>query len=475
MVLGVSYNSGDGHSASNSQLGKIQKRLRLAFFATPYPSRIPETDPRQPTRRKPIKAGTVPSSNEPTSSPREPLDNKMEVLLIQPLNITSESTASYRSPGKSGDSNVNLSQSMPIYPSCETVVEVHPERGAEGLAVNQSSRLASLRSTKASSSIASLSTESIAVPLHPILTPSTTVDRADAARKVPSRPSTSHGTPERSVASKWSKSPSRRVLAETPSLFPLNDSFLPRAKPPPPLKIQTKHQRNRSLPASAPIGSPHLPRPNCSKHSEPASFFTVPDATLPPTLPQFLGSTLPSSAHSMSATKSPALPHGLSTSAGRLPSKSENIRLASTSSLTRSSSTVTANSVNTEESQISSKFALQWTWTPPSSWSGPPPTSSQEGEEDKAKRNKPRVLSRKNSASRMKGGKNTSASSPSVRKTVGMDRLAEAGAPEEHSVTENVGREEVVVKMQSFDGDEWTERAMEEVIPKLRTLKSSRF
>jgi hypothetical protein len=53
--------------------------------------------------------------------------------------------------------------------------------------------------------------------------------------------------------------------------------------------------------------------------------------------------------------------------------------------------------------------------------------------------------------------------------------LAEVGTPEKSAVREQ-GRQPgvVVVKMQGFEGNEWQEKHVADIIPQLRALKTSK-
>ncbi|KIJ15065.1 hypothetical protein PAXINDRAFT_99615 [Paxillus involutus ATCC 200175] len=483
MVFGtLTDSSRKGDGKVDSHLVKMQKVFRLGLFAT---SPVRQADKFDPVRVQPSNLNLNPQACEVLSVidiRRHSVDtiNSTNLSFIDPwdTHALSSRVEHWDTPNPR---NAHATRAVTRPPS---PVKVKPERLLEQSAITRSiSHKHPLQSAQAPSKVNSrLITESITAEPHSMSTSSRKPDRAVKRECSRSRLPKSSLPPESggaSVVSRRSRSSSRRAApVEPPSLFPM-DSFLPRAKPPPPLKVPTKHQRSRSI-ASVPASPPPTlrslpPLPQRShqsrKLSEPASFFPVPDMALP--IPP-----VPSLPHPARKSSSPRTPRSQKSNP-QLASSQGSMQASDIPALTRSNTGLTATSAEsaTSESPVTpSQFGPAWTWAPPPSWAGPRPEGAQVTGVNSKGASK---LIRKHSAKgKPNGCKYSNAhlnlSSTSLWRSRSPDP-AEVGTPAEPSVREVRQKSpDVVVKMKGIQGNEWHERAMAEVIPKLRALKTSR-
>lgn len=123
----------------------------------------------------------------------------------------------------------------------------------------------------------------------------------------------------------------------------------------------------------------------------------------------------------------------------------------------------------------------KWTWTPPTSWSGPSSASSTEGG-DSAPRNKKPVFSTATHLRRSKSSSKLIASAaklfyshPNTSSTTAAHSVATKLGNKGHVLPVQEKKREshgVIIKM-DFEGDGLKEAPLHDVIPRLRELKSS--
>jgi len=226
-----------------------------------------------------------------------------------------------------------------------------------------------------------------------------------------------------------------------------NDSFLPRAKPPPPLK-RTKHVRNRS-----------------------ESDVSLPDTTIPsrPSTSD-CGSSGQSSGPHSTPSRSPRWSLDVPT---LVVSCEDSYQSAADvqRTLTRTSTRTTIASQGSDDSDIAFTPSSGG-WEPPVNWAGPSKAVSGD-------RRKPLewFTGKKLTEDSSKGG---SLQVPtrlnrirSFRKTQPA-HLADTEGPEDEEAPVIRGRPlspGVTVKIQCFEGGGWHEKPMADIIPKLRNLK----
>ncbi|KIK92844.1 hypothetical protein PAXRUDRAFT_550759 [Paxillus rubicundulus Ve08.2h10] len=479
MVFGTLTDSSQkGDAKAESHLVKMQKVFRLGLFAM-NPVRQADKDP---IRVQPTNLDLNTSACEVLSVidiRRHSVDSVISTNLsfIDPWETHAlSSRVEHWDSQNTRNVYTNKANTRPPSP-----VKANRERRPENSAIARTTSYEhSLQSAHSPSKANSrLITESITAEPHSMSTSSRKSGRTAKRQCSRSRLPKSSLPPESgsvSGASKRSKSCNRRAApVEPPPLFPM-DSFLPRAKPPPPLKIPTKHQRNRSIASVAasppsPISAARPQTPYQSRNPlEPASFFPVPDMTLPiPPLP-----ALPHPPWKKSSARTPRSQR----SNPQLASSQGSMQASNTPVLTRADtglSATSAESATSESAVTPPQFAPAWTWAPPPSWAGPPP------EGDEVTGGVPRGTSklvRKRSAKGRPNGCQYSnprlnLSSTSLWRSRSPDP-AEVDTPAQPSVRK-AGQKppEVVVKEKGIHGKEWHERAMAEVIPKLRALKTS--
>lgn len=293
----------------------------------------------------------------------------------------------------------------------------------------------------------------------------------------------------------------RHVTGEPVSLFPVDEGFFGRPKLPPPLKVipkkVKKHQRTQTLAASPPPTTITHERPltrtlSTRSHkthqtsawrapaSEPEGLFPIPDAL--------------TSDKSAVPTRRPSVRSQSSKSAGPgpLPVQSDSeIELAPLSPLQKQAPNKRALSrINTQttvashRTQFSTTSApelppAKWMWTPPSSWSGPSSAVSSESGDSShnSKKAFPTMVRfrRSKSSSRSVASiskslysyTNTSSPTLSPSTTTKPDKGRVSPIVEDKS--DGTG---VIVKIQRHEGD-WEAAALQDVIPRLREMKSS--
>ncbi|KAG1771945.1 hypothetical protein EV702DRAFT_628138 [Suillus placidus] len=320
---------------------------------------------------------------------------------------------------------------------------------------------------------------------------------------LPKRPRTAPGgSSELSRQNSVASGRQRHVTGEPVSLFPVDEGFFGRPKLPPPLKVipkkVKKHQRTQTLAASPPSTTVTHERPvtralSTRSHtthqtpawrapaSEPAGLFPIPNI-------------LTSDRSVIITRKSSVLSHS-SRSAGPgplpLPSDSELEIPQPSPSRAQAPKERSLSRINTQaivashQTQFSAPSApelppAKWTWTPPSSWSGPSSAVSSESG-DSSHSSKKVTFS---SMARLRRPKSSSRSVASVSKslcshpntsspTLAPSATTKSGKgrvpPLVQDKSDSTG---VIVKMQGHEGD-WEEAALQDVIPRLREMKSS--
>lgn len=291
--------------------------------------------------------------------------------------------------------------------------------------------------------------------------------------------------------------PQRHVIGEPISLFPVNEGFFGRPKLPPPLKVipkkVKKHQRTQTVAASPTTTAHERPltralstRSHTTHHrrapaNEPMGLFPIPNS-------------LTSSGRSVTLTRNPSVLSPGSRSAGsvlpslpserrpELPSPSPTRAQAPNErSLSRIN---TQTSVTSHQTQISTTSASEsppakWTWTPPQSWSGPSSavSSAESGDHNSKKAaistmvrlRRPKSSSRSVSSVPKNIYSHPNTSSPTLSPSA-TTKLGKGPVPpiaQDKRVSPGV-----IVKMQGHEGD-WEEAAVQDVIPRLREMKSS--
>jgi len=248
-------------------------------------------------------------------------------------------------------------------------------------------------------------------------------------------------------------SPGRRPK----TIWSTDDSFLPRAKPPPPLK-RISHQRTRSTVNTRPPGQSSLPDRSsvCSKRSSsnPSS------EQLRPWSPSL---------------EMPILDISSEHSNDNNPVADDEQQRA----LTRSANRMTVVSEMSEVSEICfspAEFPSSWKWMPPSDWAGP---STGDSVVEEA-REKPKSTDKQGSASEK--------SPQSSAKEISFQVLARLNhcpsrknlRPDSSVVIEEEDSSDScdghpaskVLKVKSYERNGWQEKRMADVIPILRNLKS---
>lgn len=346
------------------------------------------------------------------------------------------------------------------------------------------------------------------IPSSPLIASRSSTSQSKQSRTpsstLPKRPRTAPGgsselSRRTSVAS---ERPQRHVTGEPVSLFPVDEGFFGRPKLPPPLKVipkkVKKHQRTQTLAASPPPTTVTHERPitralSTRSHtthqtpawrvsaSEPAGLFPIPNI-------------LTSDKSVVLTRKSSVLSHsGRSAGPGPLPLPLDSeLEIPQPSPLRaqapkeRSLSRINTQAiVASHQTQFSAPSPpelppAKWTWTPPSSWSGPSSAVSSDSG-DSSHGSKKVTFS---SMARLRRPKSSSRSVASVPKSLcshpntssptlapsATTKLGKGRVPP--LVQDKSDSTGVIVKMQGHEGD-WEEAALQDVIPRLREMKSS--
>lgn len=241
------------------------------------------------------------------------------------------------------------------------------------------------------------------------------------------------------------KSSAKSERANTKTVWSTDDSFLPRAKPPPPLKC-IKHQRNHSDSTTPPPSLTTFSQRSTSRPTsrQSSKLLSTTSRSPRPSL------DMPIFGISNGQSKKPALkrPH----TASGTPSR-------------------------TDISIASSKSGSSWKWKPPTNWAGPSRTASShdgDGSEPVGRL----LLTHKKSAECISQGSSTQAPTGLSRgwslKKLWPVHVADIGEPEEEvfNTREWTSRSPGVrVKIECYENDGWHEKCVAEVIPMLRELK----
>lgn len=310
------------------------------------------------------------------------------------------------------------------------------------------------RVSSCDSSVAAPEPGSSAAKSHPIVScPSCTKIRCSpkAASGIKSE-STSPTSPTRTVSSRRSSVDSgvkSRPTLEPISLFPISESFLPRAKPSSPRKL---HKRTNSVLVEASAAR----RPSSAGTSSPKAERPTPVISTPTRLSH--ARRIHSSASIRPHTVCDASEISL-----RMPNNGQNLdsrELPSpASSIRHGSCSTTACGSSSGDSDKS-----DGTWVPPDSWSGP---TAYDGEKSKeCPKNSHRSRTHKLFSRFIR------LSPPSWNFSF-LTHVTEIGTLERHPVKEELPeQQEVIVVVEGRDG--MSTQAVYEVIPQLRALKCSR-
>ncbi|KAL4068552.1 hypothetical protein V8B97DRAFT_845403 [Scleroderma yunnanense] len=241
---------------------------------------------------------------------------------------------------------------------------------------------------------------------------------------------------------------------EPASLFPINESFLPATKPPPPLKLLPKHKRSPSVLSEPEAGvrprSAHGTS-SAAKHSDLPPFFPSPS-------PQVFKRPT-----SSSGDRRPRTMYDTSDSPGRLPSSQRII--VSPESPGSPCSTASLGSSHQHFSTSNSKST--GTWMPPDSWAGPPASREISGKGLSGDNSKAKTTTGSKASSRF------AVLSSSFWKTSFLGHVGEGGALGKHFLKRESSEQQGVVVVEGRDGIV-EKAAVTDIIPHLRSLRDIR-
>ncbi|KAI6142857.1 hypothetical protein BKA82DRAFT_530071 [Pisolithus tinctorius] len=236
-----------------------------------------------------------------------------------------------------------------------------------------------------------------------------------------------------------------RTVSEPISLFPIHESFLPRTKSPPPRKL---HRRANSVL----ITTPTTPRPRAAGTSPP-------NAERPK-------STHPSHARRVHSSAS-IRPHTVCDASQislQAPSSLDSSELPSPASSIKHGSGLTAACGSSSTTHLDT---LDWTWMPPDSWMGPP--VHERGKSKECPKNSHKIRTRKLFSRFIR----VSLPSWNLSFLAHFTEVTESDTLNRHPVNEDsLEKQEVIVMVERRDG--MSTQAVNDVIPQLRALKSSR-
>lgn len=244
----------------------------------------------------------------------------------------------------------------------------------------------------------------------------------------------------------------RAPVTKPQTVWSTDDPYLPRAKPPSPLK-PTKHQRNRSEYNEPPPDSTTSSRPSTS-HNKYSRQSPESHSTASHSLPSSSSLGMPILDISSEHRDGPIVQHALTRSSTRLSMASEA-------------------SDDTGITFAPIKSGSRFMWKPPTNWAGP----STAAPVDKDKGSKPvgrRPFTRKKSTESCSQGK----APAGLNRTRSLNKLKSVrsvcvGEPEKHisGVRSGSLSSGGTVEIQCYENHGWQEKPVADVIPMLRGLK----